>query len=259
MRLGLAAVLAAAGLLLTGWGAFAQPKAEPRLRLVPPSVDVVEGQVVVDLTLTDAPTSSGFSADLLFDGDRLAVVGVALGPWPGSTGRAVQPLGPTLGPGRLALGALMVGEQPGPDGAGVLATITFAPLDDGAVRIEIENPTLVGADGSVIPVTAEGADVAITQPPSEEGVAHTAATATALAAAPRSGLVGDFVAAVEAQATAAAPGRAVPARTSIATFTPIRGGGDPSGSQASGGTALIVIALVVAGVVFAWVVLRRGA
>lgn len=243
--------------------AMAQAEA-PVFALEPNQIVLGAEPVRVELTVVGAPASTGFSVDVLFDSKQVAVTGVVLGDWPGSTGRPVQPLGPNLDqPGRLVLGALMVGDAPAPEGDGVLAVLTLSGLADGTSKLTLSNALLVrvGENSEPLPALTEDAAVIAAGVPAAAAAAAVAA-ASALAAAPNAGLVPDFVDAVSAQATNNAPqfGAAVP--TAVASFTPAvvatPVASSPSGSGATPSGRTVVLAAVIVGITaFLWVFARR--
>jgi hypothetical protein len=239
------------------------------MALEPERVQLGGEPVRVELTVTGAPPTGGFSVDILFDPAVVAVTGVTLGDWPGSTGRAVQPLGPNPDhPGRATLGALMVGEGAAPEGDGVLAVLMLTGLAEGTTDITLNKATLVGTDRNAPPVMARTRNaVAVVAAVSADAVSTAAAAATALASAPRTGLVPAFVAEVEAEATRDAPALGSVVAPARATFTPSTSGTPPSTtSGASGvdeasawsGRNLVLVAVLAAATAFVWALARRS-
>jgi hypothetical protein len=80
----------------------------------------------VDVIVEDAVNLGAFQFELTYDPSCITANDVALGPFLGSTGRTVYPVGPSYGAGSVAFGASSSGAASGPNGNGVLATVTFA-------------------------------------------------------------------------------------------------------------------------------------
>jgi len=269
-RARLAAVLAVTSAVAGGWGRptrlAAQEQPSPVFALVPAHIELGAVPVRVQLTVAGAPASSGFSVDVLFDPMQVAVTGIDLGDWAGSTGRPVQPLGPSLNqPGRLVLGALMVGDAPAPEGDGVLAVLTLAGLAHGTSNLTLSKALLVRSEGSQpLPALAQQAAVVVSDVPQAAATAAVAAAAT-LAAAPHAGLVPDFVRAVEAEATQGAPGLGATVATAVASFTPGDVMATPvallgqSGVEqtSNSGRNVVLAAALVGAMAFWWVGARR--
>ena len=74
-----------------------------------------------------------------FDPDVVEVTNVEDGGFLGSTGRTVIPVGPDIGNGTLTFGAVSLGDQPGPNGEGILATITFNAVGLGGSRLDLHD------------------------------------------------------------------------------------------------------------------------
>jgi hypothetical protein len=232
--------LTAVVLALAAGIARAQPAETPLVALRPAVIEAGTEPVTLELVVTGAPPASGFSAELHYDDAAIALTSIELGDWPGSTGRPVQPLGPNLDrPGRAVLGALMAGDEPAPEGDGVLARLGIAGLSAGSTTIEVASALVVSAGSSPEPITARAAGSEVIVTALDDGAAERArAAATDLAARPRAPLADDFMTAVAAEATRdAEPPGAAPAPR-LATYTPAGepGIGDGASSEA-GGTA----------------------
>ena len=135
-----------------------------------PTVRVDPAQSVVDVgetfTITvmidEASNLGGFQFDLLYVTTTVTVDSVALGGFLGSTGRTVGLVGPIIDnqAGRVGFGAWTAGSAPGPNGTGVLATVTLttqgagiSPLDLQGVLVldtKAEHQTPTVEDGSVV-------------------------------------------------------------------------------------------------------------
>ena len=100
-------------------------------------------QVQVAVHLSEAGEVAGFELHLAYDAARLRFVDGEVGAFLHSTGRTVVPLGPEVGDGTLMLGAFSFPGQPAPQGAGLLATITFEVLAPGETVIAVTDATVV--------------------------------------------------------------------------------------------------------------------
>ena len=80
---------------------------------------------------------------------------VKLGPFLGSTGRTVSPVGPIVDndSGKVTFGAFSFGNNPAPsiDRGGVLATISWTAQDSGVTVLDLSDIKLTHPDGSEIP------------------------------------------------------------------------------------------------------------
>lgn len=138
----------------------------------------VEGETfTTDVTIENSKDLLGFQFDINFDPAVLAVESIELGPFLSSTGRSAQPLGPDLrsaGEGRVVYGGFTLGtqEQPGAEGAGVLATITWRVIQATDFAATLSRVQLAGPGGQALPGSdtsppppAEPAEQAVQQQP----------------------------------------------------------------------------------------------
>lgn len=132
---GAALILAGAGLLAGATGSTAAGQAGPAMRLSPATQNVPMGgtQFTVELKAENVSDLGAWEATVQFDTSKFEYVGWASGPFLQSTGRTQQCGGPpppqtTNENGAMRLNCRTPGaytEQPGPSGAGTLATLTF--------------------------------------------------------------------------------------------------------------------------------------
>ena len=101
----------------------------------------------VTVEVKDVVDLGAFSFELTYDAEVIEATGVALGQFLGSTGRSVLEVGPVMTPGRISYGAVSFGDEPGPSGAGVLATIGFQALAPGSTLLELEDTVLTDTKG----------------------------------------------------------------------------------------------------------------
>jgi len=132
-----------------------------------PDAPAVGDTVVVAAEITDAGEVAGFELELQFDSGLLRFLDAEIGPFLGSTGRTVMPLGPTVSEGSVSLGALSLPGSDAPSGSGRLARFTFEVIGTGDARVEVtraiavdalDNSTTIGGGGVTISVTARGAE-----------------------------------------------------------------------------------------------------
>mgnify|MGYP001157937929 CR=1 FL=1 len=109
-----------------------------------------------EVTVENVKDLLGFQFDLNFDPAAFAVDSIELGPFLSSTGRSAQPLGPDLraaGEGRAVYGGFTLGtpEQPGAEGSGVLATVTWRVVQPADFTATLSRVQLAGPGGQPLP------------------------------------------------------------------------------------------------------------
>ncbi|MEX1254345.1 MAG: hypothetical protein WEE64_08385 [Dehalococcoidia bacterium] len=123
-------LLLLAALLLVSAGRETSASSTPIMRLQPSSIEVDNApgtQFAVDVTIEKATNLGSFFVVVTFDQDFVEVVDYDLGPFLGSTGRAVTCQTVVIEPYRITVDCDTSGASPlGPNGPGVLASITFA-------------------------------------------------------------------------------------------------------------------------------------
>ncbi len=164
--------------LAAGTAAAAAPAAEPtlalaaahgapkvRLRLVPGALGVVTGDRFELQVSGDARVPlSHLPLVVTYDPEVVKPVAWTRGELLGAEGEA-ELLGAIGPPGRLLLGASRLGDRPGVTGKGTVAVITFEALRAGATAVRFEGPKALGpALENLSPVSAQGAEVRVTQP-----------------------------------------------------------------------------------------------
>jgi hypothetical protein len=162
--------------LLAPVAALAQEPATVTLQ--PVAFVPTEGETfTTDVTVENTKDLLGFQFDVNFDPAAFAVDSIELGPFLSSTGRSAQPLGPDLraaAEGRVVYGGFTLGtpEQPGAEGSGVLATITWRVVQPADFTATLSRVQLAGPGGQALP----GSD---TSPPPTAAPAVAAPTAAA--------------------------------------------------------------------------------
>ena len=134
------------------------------MRVNAPTEPVQAGDKVdVEIYLENATNLGSFQFTLFYSPARLKAESAQLGPFLGSTGRSTKPLGPRIDEelGRLTYGAFTLGQQPGPDGDGVLAVVTFQALKEGEVTLDLKDIQITDIRGVPIPVKDEDGKVTV--------------------------------------------------------------------------------------------------
>lgn len=154
------------------WLAALQAAAQgPTVRVEVPPTPVAHdaGSFVASVVVQDVTNLGAFQFDLRYDPTVLTPLDYKEGPFLGSSGRQVNCLPPTTDEGLLRYVCVTLGSAPeGPNGSGVLATITFAPLAKGSSPVRLEGLILADPRGQRMPAQAQGASVTVS---AEEGFA----------------------------------------------------------------------------------------
>jgi len=140
-------------------------------------------QVIAD----DVTNLGAFEFDLLYQPSTVNLVNVEVGPFLGSSGRRVQCLDPQMAAGSVHFVCVTIGATPaGPDGSGVIATLTFDPTANGSSFLRFGETVLAGPDGQPIPATTADGSVTIgaTVPPATPPATGIPASATPAPTAP---------------------------------------------------------------------------
>jgi hypothetical protein len=117
----------------------------------------LEGETfTTDVTVENTRDLLGFQFDVNFDPAAFSVDSIELGPFLSSTGRSAQPLGPDLrdaANGRVVYGGFTLGspDQPGAEGSGVLATITWRVIQPADFTATLSRVQLAGPGGQALP------------------------------------------------------------------------------------------------------------
>ena len=128
-------------------------KIDPESQQIPSPGDTAE----INVKIEDVTNLGAFEFKLKYDGSIVKILqptDVQLGDFLGSTGRTVVPTGPDIDndAGEMTYGAFTFGEDPGPDGNGVLATIIFTAQSEGSSALDLTNVQVTDINGDVIPV-----------------------------------------------------------------------------------------------------------
>jgi hypothetical protein len=155
----LEALVLGAVLLLGIVGVASAQEEQPRVLVELPGKEVEikeEGQdFQVNVVAEGVNNLAAFQISLSYDPSVIKYVKVEEGPFLGSSGREPKCLDPRVEPGNpelvrfncVTLGApVSVGGTAGPDGSGVLATITFSPVKGGKTSLELVEGRLIAAE-----------------------------------------------------------------------------------------------------------------
>jgi general secretion pathway protein D len=240
LRVGLTAAIFALVTLAAAPGAGAQ-ETEVRLEVPSGPVGADDAPFTVQVLVEDVTNLGAFEFDLRYEPSVVGLVNVEMGPFLGSSGRRVQCLDPQMAAGSVHFVCVTIGATPaGPDGSGVLATLTFDPAADGSSFLRFGDTVLARPDGQPMPATTVDASVTVGSPPP----ATPLATGTPSAATPTHPTT---AAAATATRTAVAPTK-TSTETPPATTTADNDGTNWAlwGSVIGGIAALAVVAAGVA-------------
>lgn len=136
--------------------------------LRPPSqvVDANSGPFTVTFVVQNVTNLGGFEFTMTYDPAVVQVDSAALGGFLGSTGRTVFLVGPTIDntAGLLHMGAASFGQQAGPSGNGLLATITLTPQASGSTSLGFQRLVITDVLGNPISAAAYGSSVTVRLP-----------------------------------------------------------------------------------------------
>jgi hypothetical protein len=115
----------------------------------------------VNVTVENAEGLGGFQFDVTYSPAVVTVINnsdVSLGSFLGSTGRTTQVLGPIIDntAGNLTFGGFSFGIPAGPNGSGVLATITFTVQSRVGSKLDLANINILDREGNALPVATIG-------------------------------------------------------------------------------------------------------
>ncbi len=117
----------------------------------------VNETVTLNVTIENASNLGGFQFDVLYNTQIVHVDTVILGDFISSTGRGAFQLGPEIdnnsNPGKVTFGGASFGSNPGPDGNGILAQVTFTSLGTGNSAVELQNVLISDINGQNLPVS----------------------------------------------------------------------------------------------------------
>ncbi len=146
-------------------------KLSPATTLIhhPPSGVATSAPVPIQINIEDAANLGGFQFDIHYNSASLVISGapdVVLGPFLGSTGNTTIPLGPVIdnNTGQVTYGASTLAAQPGPNGSGNLATITWSTSyvsQKTVVSLDFTNVIVTDTLGNPIPANSQNGQITV--------------------------------------------------------------------------------------------------
>jgi len=136
------------------------------VRLEPPDITVEPASsFAIDALILNVADLSRFQFDLTYAPSVVTAADALCGPFLGSTGRTVSPVGPVIDnvTGRITFGCDSEGSEPGPDGTGVLATLAFNAAGLGSSPLQFENVQVTDTTGVAIAVGTRDGNVTVTE------------------------------------------------------------------------------------------------
>jgi hypothetical protein len=135
------------------------------VQIDPAALDVeVGGTATVDVAIEGAANLGSYSFTIEWDPAVLSFAGVSNGTMLGSTGRAVVCPPPSVGSDSVSFGCTSIGVTPGPDGEGVLATITFSAAAEGVSFVDISATSMADILGWPSAVTSDDGLITVKAP-----------------------------------------------------------------------------------------------
>jgi hypothetical protein len=137
---------------------------DPTLKVEPAQLEVPAGQrFQVRVTIAGVENLGGFQVRLAYDPSVLEVKDAAVEEFLTSTGRTKIPVGPQVDNdgGSVVLGAATFGDAAGPNGSGVLATITCKALGEGSSELTLEDVQVMDTAAGSLSVEMEAGQVVV--------------------------------------------------------------------------------------------------
>jgi hypothetical protein len=115
----------------------------------------------INVLIENVTDLGGFQFDINYNPSIVTIVdasAVTLGSFLGSTGRSTSPLGPTIDnvTGKVTYGAFSFGTNPGPNGNGILATITFIVQSQANGILDLNNVQVADTVANVLTIDTVG-------------------------------------------------------------------------------------------------------
>ena len=117
----------------------------------------------IDVAIFNVVDLGAFQFTLVFSPTIVHVATAEVSSFLGSTGRNVSPLGPHINneAGTVTFGALSFGKPAGPDGSGVLATVSLLPQAVGESELRLQNVQVLNTVPEGIPVGLQHGHVTV--------------------------------------------------------------------------------------------------
>jgi len=126
-------------------------------------VQLSEGTFTADVFIADVTDLGSFQFTLAFSPNIVHAEGAELGAFLASTGRTTLPVGPDIDnvAGTITFGAFSFGDPPGPDGSGVLATVSFSPQAEGVSNLHLQDVQVTNTVPNNITVDLQDGQVTV--------------------------------------------------------------------------------------------------
>jgi predicted secreted protein/cell division septation protein DedD len=124
------------------------------------------GNFTTDVTIANVTDLGSFEFTLAFSPAIVHAEEAELGDFLGSTGRSTVPMDPVdinNEAGTITFGAASYGAQAGPDGSGVLATISFSPQAEGSSDLHLQDVQVTDTVPDPISVDLQDGQVTVTE------------------------------------------------------------------------------------------------
>lgn len=146
---------------------LARPTAPMHLRIVGPETPVQVGQpLTVNIYIDNASNLGSFEFEFVFDSATVSATpaDLHLADFLGSTGRITGELRRAAAPpdpDRAIFGAYSYGPRTGPNGSGLLATVTMTALAAGSSPLTLEGLQVTDIQGLLVDSTYEGDSIEV--------------------------------------------------------------------------------------------------
>ena len=127
----------------------------------PPTQTVSGPTVSVDVKKAGVQDLGSYGFVLSWDETILTFVSVTDGLFLRSTGRNVTCPAPVIGVNSVTFGCNTTGAQPGPNGAGILATVEFGTLSLGTSLASLSGVTLTDVSGTPLSLTTNDGTITV--------------------------------------------------------------------------------------------------
>jgi hypothetical protein len=145
--------------ICTSFFSYSISTAAVNVKINPSSIQLpaVGSTFQISVTINGVIDLGGVEFDIDYNPSVITIANaghVTLGSFPGSTGRTVAILGPTINndTGSFSAGVFSFGAQAGPNGSGTLISVTFTVQSSACSDIDLKNVML--ADSSAVPIVA---------------------------------------------------------------------------------------------------------
>ncbi len=121
------------------------------VKIAPEKIELPETEKFeINVTAEEVSDLGGFQFSINYDPAVVAVESVIQGAFLKNTGRTVMFLDPVIdnAVGKLSYGAFSFGNNPGPNGSGILATVKFTVLDPNCSTLTLDDLEITNTDGS---------------------------------------------------------------------------------------------------------------